>query len=215
MKWYKYVLFMILFLVPNVIHAECSNSEIVQYQEQAKNINITYDYTEHENSYVLFTIKIANLTPGLYIQDSKSGTDYHYTGSDITIDNYNSGNTYRFKIFTDGGNCSDTLITKKYVTLPYYNVYYKDPICEGIEDYRYCQKWAKVILPYDEFYKKVTTYKNSLLSDEENTNTNISNYCIFIFLLNIYIKYYYIILPIIIIGGYIIIHRHNKKQDLF
>ena len=62
MKWYKYVLVMILCLVPNIIHAECSNSEIVGYQEQAKNINVTYDYTEHpENNYVSFSIKINNL----------------------------------------------------------------------------------------------------------------------------------------------------------
>ena len=214
MKWYKYVVFISLFLIPNMVHAECSNSEIVQYQEQAKNINITYDYTEYDNSYVLFNVKIANLTPGIYIRDVQNQMDYRYTGNDISLDNYKSGNSYKFKIYSDSENCPDRYITTKYLNLPFYNKYYKDPSCKGIENFRYCQKWIKNTISYNEFSSKISEYKSSL-AVEDDVISNASNYDIFNFLLEIYIKYYYIILQTIIIAGYIIIHRHNKKEDLF
>ena len=57
MRWYKYLLLSILlFIFPPIVKANiCSNSEIVKYQELAKNIDITYDYIE-ENSNIIFNI---------------------------------------------------------------------------------------------------------------------------------------------------------------
>lgn len=216
MKWYKYVLVMILCLVPNIIHAECSNSEIVGYQEQAKNINVTYDYTEHpENNYVSFSIKINNLTPGIYIQDDLKKSIYRYNGEDVVLDNYDYGRTYKFSVYVDGGNCPGRLITTKYVNLPYYNAYYKDPLCKGIEEFRYCQKWARVKnVSYYEFKNAVEKYRKSF-DNNNDISKNTSDYGIFKFLFKIYIKYYYIILPVIIVGGYMIIRSYNKKHDLF
>ena len=217
MKWYKSVVFISLFLIPNMVHAECSNSEIVQYQEQAKNINITYDYTEYaENNFASFSIKIANLTPGIYLRDDSTRTFYHYTGEDINLDNYDYGNTYKFTVYSDGGNCPGRYIATKYVNLPYYNARYKSPLCEGIEEFKYCQKWARVQNVSDyEFEKAIEKYKKTLEQENNENNKNLSSYDVLKFLLKIYINSYYFVLPIIIIGGIIIIRRHNKKQELF
>lgn len=217
MKKYMYLLiFVFLFMLyPNITKAgTCLNSEKVKWQELAKNINVSYDYTEYEET-VVFSVKLSNLQPGLVIKDVKNQKEYKYNSSELIFDNsYYWGESYRFDIYVESGDCAGYLAYSKYVNLPFYNKYYKDELCKGIEEFRYCQKWTLSSFNYYEFTQKVEQYRQSLnqiLDDDKNFKDD----SIFDFILEIYLDYYYIILPIIILSIIIIIYIYNKKNDLF
>lgn len=218
MKWYRYIFLVITIFMfcPTFIKADngCSNSEIVKYQELAKNINVTYDYIE-ENGQVIFKVKINNLTPGLIVKDISHDKIYKYSSNEIMLpDNFYQGNSYKFYIYIDN-DCSNKKVYSKYITLPYYNNYYNSSLCEGIEEFKYCQKWVKTISTGSEFEKQIISYKESLKEKHDLDEKNKEYKGLLYEISLIYLKYYFIILPIFIITGIMIIIKINKKQDLF
>ena len=110
--------------------------------------------------------------------------------------------------------CDSSVIYYIYVATPAYNPYYSDPICEGV-NYKYCNKWQKNTLSYEEFIRNVEEYKNK--KDVIEIDDNVKG--IFDIILEFYINNYYIILPtlIIIILIYIVINSiiNRKKNNLF
>ncbi len=211
MKWYKYLsLFLLLFIFVPIVKAEtCSNSEIVKYQELAKNIEITYDYVESDNN-VFFKIKLSNLIPGLLVRDVAHNKNYNYTSDNIELqDQFYQGTSYKFYVYME--TCSNKKVYSHYITLPYYNYLYNDEICKGIEKFKYCQKWVKT-QNYEELKSKIEKYKQDQTKKEE---VNEKQNGLFDDLFEIYLNYYYIILPIIIIILSVTIWRYNRKEDLF
>lgn len=215
MRWYKYLLvFLLSFIFVPLVNAEtCSNSEIVKYQELAKNVDIYYDYEEIDGG-IIFKVKISNMQPGLIVRDTRNDKNYIYTDNTIEMsDTFYQGNGYRFDIYSDNPNCSDKIMFTRYVTLPYYNNYYNTDICKGIEEFKYCQRWTKT-RDYDFMNKEIAKYKNSLNKEKkEDDNTSVDG--LFDIIFKFYLNYYYIILPIIIIPSIIFIYKYNKKNDLF
>lgn len=220
MRWYKCLFLTILLFIgcPKLTKAlTCSNAEMVKYQELAKNVNTSYDYVEHfseQGSTVVFSIKLSNVQPGLMIKDIKNNATYRNIPSELTLNGYQYGKSYRFDIYINEGNCAGKLAYSKYVNLPFYNKYYKDELCKGIEEFRYCQKWTKFGISYYEFTQEVQKYKNNF-KEEEKVNNSKKLDDVFKVVSDFYLQYYYIILPIIIIILSIIIYKHNKKDDLF
>lgn len=215
MKIYKYSLLIILsfILVPITIKgAVCSNSEKVTYQSLAKNISMSYEYTE-ENENAQFYATFTNVPEGFYLKNLDTKETYYYTGSEMTIGGLEQGKKYRYGIYTTAFGCDSILLYTHYLNLPYYNPYYKDEICSGIENFKYCNKWINKKITYEEFKENVGKYlnKNNNVEKEEK----IENISLFDILIDFYLKYYIFVLPIIIVIGIVIIRKYNKKQDLF
>lgn len=215
----KIIFMLILFLIP-VIGVEgfyCKYSDLAKYKGLASNINATYDYIETENG-VTFSITLVNLNSYIYIVDTVDEKKYSFNGNnEITISGYSPGQTVKFKVYSTDSNCAKELLYTIRVVLPNYNSYYKDPLCNGVEEHIYCQKWSKNNISYEEFVKKINSYKDSLIKPpviEEEKNITEENVLLKMFL-DFLLKYYYIILLTIIIICSIIIYKVNKKSDIY
>lgn len=193
----------------------CDNSMKVDYQNRAKNISYSYTYNDSNNT---FNILFTNVTDSLYLIDMDTMQEYR-NNPEITISNVTPGNSYRYGVFTSDLNpCSNSSIYNIYVTLPFYNPYYSDPLCAGINTYKYCKKFINKSVSYEEFKENVTNYKNSFInndSKDDNNNDKTIVEKIFNKLFDFYLDYYFVILPIIIVITLIAIYKENKKDSLF
>lgn len=207
-------LFVLLFILPiNVNALVCDNSNEVKYQQLAKNVSYSYDYSE-ENSKVTFKITFTNINDKLYLKNLDSKQTYNSINSELTINNVEDGRSYKYGVYTNELGCNGIKLYTYYINIPFYNPYYTNNLCKGIEDFKYCNKWFNKRITNEEFIKNVTEYKNGLnKQDVIDDKKNTSNYLNILF--DFYIKYYYIILPLIIISLLIYIRYHNKKNDLF
>lgn len=187
----------------------CDNADVIRLQKLAKNITTSYDYVEN-NSSVQFSITFENVSNELYLKNSSSGEEF-YADGEFTLNNYSAGENYKFEVRSTNALCNTKALSYIYVNLPPYNPYYNDPICNGVS-YKYCNKWQKNTLSYDEFIQDVTNYKNSLITNDEKPQ-QIKG--LFDYIVEFYANYYFIILPVIIIFGVIGITIYTKKTSLF
>ena len=207
-------LFMFLFILPlNANALVCDNKQEVKYQQLAQNISYSYDYKE-ENNKVSFSITFTNVKEKLYLKNLDTNQVHKYTGSEIVIGNIVDGKSYKYGAYTSELGCNGIKLFTYYINIPFYNPYYNDSLCKGVEEFKYCNKWFNKRISYEEFSKNVNEYKQSL-EKEEVVDKEISINSFFDVLFNFYLKYYYIILPLIIISLLMYIRYHNKKNDLF
>ena len=191
----------------------CSNEQRVNYQTLASNITTNYTYTE-QNGTVTFQITLSNIYEGLIVNDIKNGTTYPYQGNELTITNLNPNTSYRFDIYTSDVYCRQEVLYSHYVNTPPYNPYYQDEVCVGAEKFALCQKWTQITMPYEEFKQKVEQLKKPAV-EEPTINTKTTTKSFYDYAIELYLKYYYIVLPLFMIVGITIIYRYNKKNDLF
>ncbi len=207
--WFSIMLFLTFFL-PYKVNAECSDKEIIRLQNLAKNVNYSYEYNENTKK---FSITFNNLKKDIVLKDDYNNRNYNVDGEVTFNDRYS--NTYRFYIYAKDNKCINDVLTTKVIKLPVYNNYYNNSLCQGIEDYSYCNKWINNNVSYDIWYKKVTEYRKTIQDTKENKKEvkgifdGISE-----ILMKVYVNYYYIILPLIIITLCTIIYFKNKKDDL-
>lgn len=205
-----YMTLMVLMIIPHEVKAVCSNSEISRLSSLATNVSIAYDYVE-SNGQVSFNIVLTNLHPELYVKDVANQVIHYYNNSsEMVLTGFKANRNYRFDIYA--GTCNSRLYSL-YVTLPGYNPYYNDPICEGVT-HNICQKWINMKYDYDTFIQEVNKIKtitektDEIVVEEEYLG-------IYDYILLFYTKYYFIILPAIIIVCVIVIVRERKKDSLF
>lgn len=204
------IIFIITILYPIKVDGLCSNSEITRRSALAKNISITYNYIE-ENGKVSFYLTLTNLQPDFYIRDVATQNLYYYSTNEITLYGYKPNVSYRFDVYGTG-ECNERLYSH-YVTLPGYNPYYSDPICNGINS-SICQKWVNINYDYETFVKEVNKIKEKQMIDtEEPVVEEVVG--LYDYLINFFVNYYFIILPIIIIVCLTIILMKREKDDLF
>lgn len=207
----KIVFIMLLIMIPHQVKAYnmCSTEDTVKLNKIASNVLANYNYYE-ANGTVKFKITINNLTSNTYIYDAVKKQTY-YSNGEITLDNYGPNQTVEYKIYSNISYCKGQYLNSIFVTLPPYNPYYKDKLCSGIEDYKLCQRWSNVNLTYDEFKKQINDYRNSNIEAEPNVEDTYKS--IYEIILDFYIKYYYIILPLIIVVGGIILAVNKQKSS--
>ena len=210
------LLFLLAFLIPitSVNAYYCKFSEISRYKSLASNINTTYDYVE-KNGSLTFSITLVNLNKELYIVDMTTEKVYNYNGNELTISGYKPGSTVKYAVYATNQNCSDTLLYTVRVVLPYYNQYYSDPICEGVSDYIYCQKWYDNKLDYDTFISRVTAHKQVDVEEPIIEPIEIDEYTWFDAILDVLVEYYYVILIMIIVVCGTIIYVTEKKSNIY
>lgn len=207
----KIILFVICFFANMLlVNASCDYTRVANLKKIASNVNITYDYKIVDNK-AYFDITFANLKNDIYIYDSFHEKAYFNDG-EVTIRDFESGISYRFFIKSNDSSCKDDILFTKYVNLPKYNMYYGDPLCEGIEDYTLCQRWGSYyVSSYAEYKEQIMKYKESLNKKtdiKDNKNNKTLKDIVFDFLLD----YYYIILIVIIVICMSIIIYKNKKD---
>ena len=207
-----FVLFTLIIMFPmNVDALSCSYEDKAVLRKKASNIMPSYTYTESNDS-VLFSVTLTNLSQDLYIVDKTTNKRYNYNGSsELTIKGYEAGVKVQYEIYTTNSDCFTKYLTIKYVNLPNYNKYYKDPLCVGKESYSVCYKWNKVDITYDEFKERVKKIYNEQTKEEE-INEEIKE-TLFDKIYNFLHDYYVFIIVGLVLITFSIIFFRNRKNN--
>lgn len=210
------IVFILLLLIPitKVEGARCTYSEIARLKKIASNVNISYDYVENDSS-VTFKVTLNNLNDEIYFIDQSNYRKYNYTRDELTISNYRSGQTIRYVFYATDPECSSEPLYTARVVLPTYNIYYKDEVCKGVENYSLCQKWSSHNLTYTDFVKKVNDYKNSLIVPEQPEEPTTPNELSLIQLIINFLLDYYIYIIAILSLALIGLLYIRKKDDIY
>lgn len=187
----------------------CNYNDRAKVKKLASNIVTTYNPIISGEK-ASFDITISNVFDNLIVRDVNS--ERNYSGSkEITIKNYQEGQSYKFEVYTDLENCNDEVMYVFYVNVPYYNPYYTDKLCDDIKEYSMCQKWMSYKVNYDKFKTNIAIYKNK--ADDGNGEEPNHEKSIFDEVVDFLLKYYPYILVTIIIVSLIQIYRLNKKNS--
>ena len=207
---YFTVLLFLVLMPNNIVKADCSDSEIVRLQRIANNVNYSVLYNEKTNQ---FTIYFSNLKKDLILNDTYTKKNYNLDGEVSII--RNASGDYKFNIYANDKECTENILISKYINVPYYNGYYNSDICKGIENYGYCAKWFKTGISNETITKNINDYRKKIsveITEKKKIETNIDRLKKII--VELYVKYYYIILPSVILILGIIIYKNNKKNSL-
>lgn len=213
MKKFIKILILILFVFPiptKAYYNSCNNSDTAKLNKVASNVLTNYTYYTDNAGNLKFKIIVNNLHPYLYLYDPQKKQTY-YSKGEIEILNYAPDRTIELKLYSNLDNCKGVLIHSLYVTLPPYNKYYNDQLCEGIENYKLCRRWSRMSLSYEDFKKEVIKYKKSL--EVKDVQADDYDKSIVEIILDFYFDYYFVILPPIVIISGIIIYMIKRKQE--
>lgn len=171
---FKYLLVLLLCLLPASTKALCTSSDKARLKKIMSNINISYDYEMVKNN-AIFSIKFSNLSPELYFTDQYGNYYTQYdANNEIVLNNFSDGKSYSFAFYATG-KCNKEKIGTLYATTPTYNPYYKLSVCNNAREFELCQKWVSHSLSKDEFINKVNEYKNKNgIIDDTEVNKKIS-----------------------------------------
>lgn len=212
----KIIIFLLMLIIPtnNIEGFYCKYSDIAKYKGLASNITTFYEYIENENN-LTFSITLVNLNENLYIVDATSDEKYYYDNNELTIYDYEPGQVVKYKVYSTDENCANEVLYTIRVILPDYNPFYMDPVCDGISNYVFCQKWYKNNLDYDSFVAKVNSYKESLNKEIIiEQDKFIDEYNFWDSIISFWNDYYHVIsISIILLCG-IFICIANKKNDI-
>lgn len=209
----KHMLVFVLFLflaVPNKISALCNTQQQATLQKIASNITYSYEYIESSDS---FNITLTNLDNRVYIKDDSTNKIYrNISNKEITIGGYRVGSVITFSIY-DPSYCTPSSLRIIYVNLPAKNKYFNTDICKDLNDFYYCNKWTQNNLSKKEMQDKIDEYKGLNNTDDDEKILEARNYFLEK-IIEIYINYYYIILPTIIILCIFGMYKSYKKNKL-
>ena len=223
MKIIKYILFsfILTFILNFNVNAECSYQDRKQMLEEANNIEAFFDADLDNNKFVFY---IYNLTDNLYLSLENSQTfeykeifKYMYNTNYYSLDELNVNDIikYKLKIYANKEGCYGNIVTTKMIKKPMINKYYKEEICKGIEDYKYCVPVldTKFNLKEEQIYNEIKKYKDSLNVSIDQTTINKFGLDD---LIKIISEYWYIgiIIIMMIIVIYIIKNIIKKRGEL-
>lgn len=206
-----FLLFVLMIFPYETKALECSDEQKYETQKLAYNVAYSYTYNEKDDK-ATFDITFTNLHNRLSIMDNSNNKVY--SSSEVVIKGLEPNREYSYDIYSAGFACSSSSLRKINIKTPGYNKFYKDKICNGIEDFKYCQKWANIDIAYEELKREVSRYKLSLIKQQnvEEETSQIGK--VVNIIINIYTKYYYLILPTIIVLAIVFMIRDDKKSQL-
>ena len=201
----KIIFILIFFLMLSKVCAVCSNKEIKNLKSFVNNVTYTYDYYL-ENEQAFFNVNLYNLTDNLYIIDNYNKRYDYYNTTNGQLSLYSYQNSVNFTFYSV--NCDNEKIGNINISFPIYNKYYKEGICSDFSEYSWCHKWTNKVYTYEEIesLNRKTKDETKIVDEKDNKSD------IFDKINSLYVKYYYIFLPIIIILGIVIMRIINKKQ---
>lgn len=215
-KFYTVFISLLLFLPINVLGQECTKEQKEQFKKIAKNIQVTYDYYNSGND-VFFDITFHNVVDYFNVIDTRN---YTYIiknkNGNLVAKDFAPSNTYRFTVVTDDKICNYMIVDNINVTLPYYNSYSSDPLCDGINSYSLCQKWNNIgKINREAWEKEVKKYKESLINKSDDNNITENKSVLEIIRDFIANYYFYIIAGASLLTIIIIVLIQNKKKNSF
>ena len=166
MKQY-FILFLFLWivLVPDNVNAygSCSATDKIRLQKYASNIAYYYEYEDlnkgDDFSDVNFTITFTNVIGELFIYDESAKVRYNPNDkNEVVITGKNHSEYLIFSVYGQSSKCFNENISNIYITLPIYNKFHTDELCERAPEYSLCGKWVIANMSYDEFKEKVEDY---------------------------------------------------------
>lgn len=211
-------------LFPNIINAlECSTSDKERLQRLASNITYTLEEYE-ENGETYFRATFTGLSKELRIySDRKHFYYYNNTNNDIgEVELYPlySGRTYQFTV-NGHSTCSYNNFRTITISIPNYNPYYNDPVCNNAREYKLCQKWFDSgEISHDEFTNSVSEYIKAKKDNNngEGGNGNLTDPFEFNFDFGKFYKLVYfpslVVTIILLILLVIFWNKENKKNRL-
>lgn len=202
---------LVCILFPLKINAYCSFKTKDQLLKQANNIKSAYVFDESSKT---FQIIINNIPNDFAIKDISQDVEHLYSNQEIRLNGYQPGKSYRFNIYTTKDECYRDTLRYIYITLPTYNVNSTSSLCKGLEEYDICQKWGTYIRSQTEFTKEVKKIRSKMEKETKQEENKEEYQGLLGNLTQVFIKYYYIIVPVIILVGILIIYRLNKKEKL-
>ena len=178
MKKIGYLLFIILMLFVINVKADetCDKTELARLKELAKKVEFDYNY-KIVDDLAKFSITAYNLSDELkvmIIEDyymDKYQRFYSKNSNTATIDNFIGGEKVliTIKAFVPNWCSGETLLTKT-IKLPYYNFYYDEIRCSGMEDFKYCRQLIDTNINEDQFNAQYDAYlKSKMVIEEEKT----------------------------------------------
>ena len=215
----KIWLFILLLVFPLSVFARaktgCDYTLLSKLKKYTSNVSIIYDY-KIENNEAYFNVTISNLVPEIYVLDEVSGTRYYYDSTnngELVISNIKDVKKIKIKILSNNSECNDELLLTHYVTLPVYNKYSTDPLCDGLEDYKLCYTFLDTDISYDEFKQKIEEYKKEKPAEKEEEKKKITEKSNWDKFLDFMVKYgIYIVAVIAILITILSIRRSRKNQ---
>ena len=214
----KFLFFIfIMFIFLNKINADCTFEERQELLKEANNIEAYFDADVNHN---IFLFNLYNLNENLYVDITNSLNDktitinYNNLVNDIyTYEEFeiNKSAIYTVNIYSNKSECYGKKITSKRVRKGIINKFAKQSVCEGIEEYYYCNSVLdnNITLTDDEVYKKIEDYKLAL---EEKNKVEEKNFNLLEF-----IKKYWFIIPIllgIVLVVLLILYINKKRGEL-
>ena len=205
---------------------KCSNEEILRLRDLAGATQITYELKQYEPEeappFMAFEVTVTGFQPDFYVL-SNYGV---YLKSDLSKVTsaypFTAGETYQLPFYaSEKSFCEGDLILTKTISLPPYNIYSQDSLCEGYEDYELCKKFSPIkFSSYEDFKQRMEQYINSLDKEEpkpSNNNNPNEEQNLFTNLIAFFLKYHlYFLVPIIILGitGIVIIELKKRRSIL-
>ncbi len=192
----------------------CTSQEQSEVMAFAANVTFSYETIVNDNS-ASYVITVSNLTDDMILVDStgiKTYSNFKSSGSEIKIKTANTGQ-YSFDIWSK--KCK-TRITTKSISLPYFNAYYADPLCKGLEAYPICQKWSNYTATKEQFEKAVQELKkeiNAPKDDDEDASEGKKAW--YEEITTFFVKYWWALVLVLVLVGFIgyLINRKKKKNE--
>lgn len=167
-RYVKYFLCLLfcLFVCPLITHAACDYQRMAELSKIASNVQFSYSY-EVVDGYPQFIANISNITSDIYLEDnygniinSNNEIQFSVTGSDLL----------KYNIYSKDNSCYGELLTTKYLSLPIYNYYSEDSLCQKNLNSKYCQKWGSFDITYDDFKYDLTKNANDNVINDNSNN---------------------------------------------
>lgn len=224
----KYIFFILLLLIVGTnnvfaLDPACTVAEQNRLRKLASQVYITYGLSKVElegGGYSTgYDVYVSGLTKDFYIYGEDGTFFMSEDGTVATERGFEPGTSILFPFFaSEKGPCRGFQITSRYITLPDYNYYSEESICEGNEEFELCNPMISIDnMDYEIFLKRVEKYAKSKKTEQEKkeeiiipSTENLINQVVD-FISN---YSYYIFLPIIVGGvfGIIIIKLKERKE---
>lgn len=216
----KIILFIVsLFIFPLNILAKsqitCDHDEFSNLRKYASNINISYNYYL-DNGEPYFNVVINNVPSNLYIQNEDTGQKYYYDDNnkgEIVISGLHNVTSLKFASYSNIPTCMDEALSIYYVSLPIYNKYADDPLCEENKNFRLCTRFLTSEVTREYFDEQIQEYiesKNKPATEEEKEEKKVKNFDSWQDLVIRYSPLAAILLIVLIV---FIVQRRKKKNS--
>ncbi|MEG2457346.1 MAG: hypothetical protein RSB41_00390 [Bacilli bacterium] len=198
----------ILLVFPTLINAECSNETLIEYSKsiQTTIINTSYPNTielhiSGINDYIYIKVK-NNLETEEKIYTSKDKNEYGFIV--LSSPNINKQLIYEVLIYSKDTGCGEKPLRTIKTKTEKYNKYSSYAVCKEAKDFKYCL----------EYYDTDNLSENEFLI-EVNKYIESSNKTMFDKVLEVILKYgIYVLVPIIVVGGFFIIKTIIYKKKV-